>query len=443
MPNFEYMRIPCTAIPDELMEHYNLHNLVHNGAVYVEIQRGMYGLPQAGKLANDQLLSFLAPHGYRPCKITPGLWKHDTRPIQFTLVVDDFGVKYTDEADAKHLLSVLEQHYKCSVDWTGTRYCGLTVAWDYKARTCDISLPGYIERLLKRFAHIAPNNKRENSPHAWVAPSYGQKVQYSKEPDESPPLDADGMQRVREVVGALLFYARAVDSSILKALGTIASQQAKSTKATMQAVTKLLNYCASNPDTTIRYIASDMILTIDSDASYLSESKSRSTAGGYHYLSNKPSTAHPKPPLNGAILVLCQILKEVVASASEAELAALFHNCREACPLRTTLEELGHPQPATPVKTDNSTAAGISNDTVKQKRSKAIDMRFYWVRDRVGQGQFNVFWASGKDNDGDYYTKHFPGSYHQEVRPKYFYEPTSQGNYYSCLALEVPPTGLV
>jgi hypothetical protein len=359
------------------------------------------------------------------------------------LVVDDFGVKYTNEADAKHLLSVLKQHYKCSVDWEGTRYCGLTLAWDYKARTCDISLPGYIERVLKRFAHIAPNNKREDSPHAWAAPAYGQKVQYSKEPDDSPPLDTEGMQRVREVVGALLFYARAVDSSMLKALGTISSQQAKSTKTTMQAVTKLLNYCASNPSTTIRYIASDMNLTIDSDASYLSESKSRSTAGGYHYLSNKPSKNQVTPPLNGAVLVLCQILKEIVASASEAELAALFHNCREACPLRTTLEELGHPQDATPVKTDNSTAAGITNDTVKQKRSKAIDMRFYWVRDRVSQGQFNVFWAPGKDNEGDYWTKHFPASHHKTVRPKYYYEANTQGNYYSCLAQGIPTSGLV
>jgi hypothetical protein len=187
-----------------------------------------------------------------------------------------------------------------------------------------------------------------------------------------------------------------------------------------------------------------MVLHVDSDASYLSEAKSRSTAGGYHYLSSQPSPSNKKPPRNGAILVLCQILKEIMASASEAELAALFHNCREACPISVTLEELEHPQPAIPVKTDNSTAAGITNDTVKQKRSKAIDMRFYWVRDRVRQGQFNVFWAPGAENDGDYYTKHFPGSRHKAVRPSYFYEPKSKGNYYSCLATEtVPSTGLV
>jgi hypothetical protein len=278
----------------------------------------------------------------------------------------------------------------------------------------------------------------------WGLPAYGQKVQYSKAPDDSPFLDIDDTKRVREVVGALLFYARAVDSSLLKALGTIATQQAKGTQATLKAITKLLNYCACNPDATIRYIASDMILHTDSDASYLSESNSRSTAGGYHYLSNKTSASHPDPPLNGAILIICQILREIVASASEAELAALFHNCREACPLRITLEELGHNQPATPVKTDNSTAAGIINDTVKQKRSKAIDMRFYWVRDRVRQGQFNVYWAPGAENKADYFTKHFPGSHHKTIRPTYLYEKNTKDNYYSCLASEVvPQEGLV
>ena len=146
-------------------------------------------------------------------------------------------------------------------------------------------------------------------------------------------LDVSDTQRVREVVGALLFYARAVDSSLLKALGTTASQQAKGTQATLRAITKLLNYCACNPNTIVRFTASDMILHVDSDASYLSEMKARSCAGGYLYLGNKPRPGQPDPPLNRAILVLCQIMKEVVASASEAELTALFHNCREACPL--------------------------------------------------------------------------------------------------------------
>ena len=105
-----------------------------------------------------------------------------------------------------------------------------------------------------------------------------------------------------------------------------------------------------------------------------------------------------------------------MASATEAEVGALFHNAQDACALRNTLEFLGHPQPATPIQTDNSCAEGIANDTVKQRRSKAIDMRFHWVKERVKQGQFYICWKRGQDNLGDHYTKHHPASHHREMR---------------------------
>jgi len=129
--DYAYMGIPLAMLPIDIMDHYQLHQLVHNGHVYVEIRHGMYGLPQAGLLANLQLQQFLAPHGYAPCAITPGLWCHHTRPIAFALVVNNFAVKYTDKQDAIHLMSALQQHYKVSEDWAATRYCGLSITWDY------------------------------------------------------------------------------------------------------------------------------------------------------------------------------------------------------------------------------------------------------------------------------------------------------------------------
>ena len=99
---------------------------------------------------------------------------------------------------------------------------------------------------------------------------------------------------------------------------------------------------------------------------------------------------------NGAIFILAKVIKAVMQSAAEAECGALYMNANEAVPMRTTLEELGHPQPATPMRTDNSTAAdGIMNRTVKQKATKSMDMRFYWLQDRVEQKQF---WAPGNIN---------------------------------------------
>ena len=306
-------------------------------------------------------------------------------------------------------------------------------------------MPGYIERALQCFQHPAPT-RAQHAPHTWIKPQYGAITQYAPSPDTSPALDVKDKLRVQEVLGVLLYYGRAVDSTILTAINTLASQQANATKETMKAITHLLNYCATHPDAVVRYVASDMVLHIESDASYLTAPKARSRAAGYHYLSNKPTdpTKSPQPtdtspPSNGAINILCQIMREVLSSAAEAELAAVFHNGKEACPIRACLEELGHPQPPTPIQTDNSTAAGIANDTVKQKRSKAIDMRFYWIRDRVRQGQFLVYWRKGSLNKADYFTKHHPASHHQDIRSAYLYSPGARAkNYFDCLQDDSP-----
>jgi len=149
--DYAYMRIPITVLPQAIIDHYNLTPLIYKGHVYVEIRRGMYGLPQAGKLANVQLQQFLAPHGYHPCPFTPGLWTHDMRDIRFTLVVDDFAVRYTNRADIDHFLMALKLHYQVTEDWDASRYCGLTLTWDYTNRTVDLAMPGYIDRALKRF----------------------------------------------------------------------------------------------------------------------------------------------------------------------------------------------------------------------------------------------------------------------------------------------------
>ena len=118
-----------------------------------------------------------------------------------------------------------------------------------------------------------------------------------------------------------------------------------------------------------------------------------------------------------------------MASAAEAELGALFINAKEGTMLRTTLEEMGHPQlDPTPIQTDNSTAYKIANGTCKQQRSKAMDMRFYWIRDRITQKQFRAYWKPGTDNYADYFTKHHAPTHHTRVRPKYLYVKGQSGN---------------
>lgn len=419
----EYMKIHRRMIPQSLIDELQLETLFIDDHIYVKINKGMYGLPQAGRIANDYLRELLAPAGYEPVPFTPGLWKHQTRPISFVLVVDDFGIKFVNRADVDHLFATLCQRYEIKVDETGSRYCGLTLQWDYQKRTCDVSLPRYVERALQRFVHPIPA-KPEDSPYRWSRPDYGSRIQYAKDPDTTNPIDPVGKKFVQEVIGVFLFYARAVDLTMLPALNSLAAQQNKPTQRTIQQLTQFLNYAASNPSAVLQYRASDMILSIESDCSYLSEPEARSRWAGYHFLAktNTEST-HTKP--NAPIHVPCQILKEIVSSAAKGELAAVFHNARDACPIRTCLEELGHPQPATPIITDNTTAIGIAKDTVKQKCSKAMDMRFFWIRDRVRQGQFHIQWRKGSLNRADYMTKHHPASHHRRIRSAYLHDPAS------------------
>ena len=203
-------------------------------------------------------------------------------------------------------------------------------------------------------------------------------------------------------------------------LNHLGASQAYGTQQTMETMTYFLNYAATHPDATITYTASDMILRVHSDASYLTAAKARSRAGGHFYLHNADIKSSK---LNGPILSIGKIMRVVMSSAAEAEVGALFHNCKGAVTIRTILTELGHPQPATPVQVDNSTAVAIANRQCKQVRSKAIDMRFYWIQDRVDQKQFHIFWAPGPDNVGDYYTKHHPIHHHQDMRPIILHSP--------------------
>jgi hypothetical protein len=161
-----------------------------------------------------------------------------------------------------------------------------------------------------------------------------------------------------------------------------------------------------------------MLLQVHSDASYLNEPDGRSTAGG-HYFLGKPPIDNQPIFLNGPIYSLCTTLKHVAASAAEAELGALFLNTQEVKILRLILQEMGHPQPPTPIHCDNSTAVGISNSTVKRQRSRAMEMRYFWIIDQVRNRYVRILWHPGMENLGDYVTKHHSPKHHQHVRPYY------------------------
>jgi hypothetical protein len=247
----------------------------------------------------------------------------------------------------------------------------MTLKWYYDTRKCDISMPGYVSNILSKFQHDSPKHP-QHIPSQYVTPVYGAKTQYATK-DETPLLTAQQCLTIQKVTGSVFYYARAVDPTV-KPLNGIATEQKKATEATEKtkaAANQMLDYLAIHPDPTIRYHASDMILHIHSDASYLSVSNAWSRIGGLFFLGNK----YPEQEtLNGSILNVAALIKNVVASAAVSEVGACFHNAQSGAQLRVTLTELGHTQPPTPLRKDNSTAYGIVNKTIKQKRSKAMYM---------------------------------------------------------------------
>eukprot|EP00804_Cyclotella_cryptica_P028815 CCRYP_020140-RA/>CCRYP_020140-RA protein AED:0.25 eAED:0.25 QI:0/0/0/1/1/1/2/0/480 len=347
----EYMRLKLSDIPSNIIELYHLHDIAHNGYVFVLIQKGMYGLPQAGIIAQQLLEQRLQSNRYHQSKINPGFWTHNWQPICFALCVDDFG------------------HYEISTDWEGRRYIGLTLHWDYRIRLVRLSMPCYCKKAGQRFHHPKPA-KPQHQPYLTAPCTYGSKPQLCATADTASALGKHQKTFVQEVIGVFLHYTRAVDCNMLTALGSLATQQANPTATTLDRVYQFLDYALSHPNAGVTYRAGDMIFAAHSDASYLSETNARSSARGHFFLSENDHY----PNNNGAALTIAQIIKNVMSSAAEAELVALYINAGKVIPLRHLLIKMGHPQPPTPIQTNNSTTIGIVNITIQPKRTRAMDM---------------------------------------------------------------------
>ncbi len=289
----------------------------------------------------------------------------------------------------------------------------MNIDWDYNDKKVHVFMLEYVPEALTQFQHAAPK-KPQHQPYPHVKPTYGTKVQYAEDDNTSPLLDKMEKIFVQEVIGTFLYYAQCVNSTMLTALGSLTTQQANPTVSTIIKVRQFLDYAATHPDAIVTYHASNMVLAGHSDSSYLSESKARSRAGEHFFM----LTDTARPPNNGAVLTIAQIIKAVMTSAAEAEIGVLYINCQEAVPARHTLEYMGHPQPPTPMQTDNTTALGVVNNNI-MKKLKAMDMKYHWLRDRENQGQFKHCWAPGKENNGDYVTKHHVPIHHQATRPKF------------------------
>jgi hypothetical protein len=216
-------------------------------------------------------------------------------------------------------------------------------------------MPDYVEKALAWFGHTPPTQP-QNQPHKHTIPTYRATVQYAKNNNTSKSLAKDEKKYIQQVLGTFFSYGHVVDSTMLPALSSIASTQAKPTKATMASIKLFLNYAATHQHVVLTYHASNMVSVIHSNVSYLSKPKARSQADGHFFMSS--NTADPAN--NVAVLNIAQLIKTIMSWAAEAELRALYINAREAVPMQNLLQEMGHPQPPTPTQANNSSDNWVS-----------------------------------------------------------------------------------
>ena len=181
--------------------------------------------------------------------------------------------------------------------------------------------------------------------------------------------------KLQALIGALLYYARAIDNKVLVTLGTIATKIHAPVIKTKSLMTHLLNYVPTYPNDGLIYRKSKMQLAAHSDAGYLNEPNARSRASAHIYMSENM----PIPYFNGAILTIANIMKYVMSSAAEAELASLFITAKKCVELRQTLQEMGWPQQPTPMQVDNTTVTGVATNNIISKQTKSMDMWLWWL----------------------------------------------------------------
>ena len=230
------------------------------------------------------------------------------------------------------------------------------------------------------------------------------------DPDDSGALSEENFIRTRRFIGCALWVARMTDSPILTAVSNLTTELADRRNSILPKMDRILGHMMKYPDNKVRFHASDMKYIVFGDISHNSVSKGRSRAGGLGYF----GWAEDLQRLNGAVFLMSSILDVVTASAAEGEYGAAYMVARHAVWMRAIARALGHPQPPTTIWCDNTCAVGLCNDTLKTARTKSIDLRFHWLRDRVRQEQFVVKWVKSDDNIADFFTKALP--VHQHLR---------------------------
>jgi hypothetical protein len=370
LERYEYVRISVNMVPEDIMNEYNLHALVHNGYLYVEVQKGMYGLPQAGLLANILLAKRLAKHGYSPVSHTHGLWTHKWRPIKFYLVVDDFGVMYFSREHVEHLQAALQENYEILTDWDRALYYGIKITWVYTSRTVDLSMPGYILAVLHRFQHPPPG-----AP----ATCFIQNAAYQLWRQSEICCTSVHIHTINWLSPILCQSSRFNNARSPQHVGICASTRHSRHRRCNTSATRLLRHSPRRrrPLSFIRHGTTSQQRCIIFVRTIGVKPHQRSFLSGQQR--RPPTTYQWTNPMLVQYHQTCYVLRRGSRGGINLQ------QCKRSSAIATRVRRNG--TPTAPNSNSNRQFDSLWNfeQQVEPKRSKAVDMHFYWVRDRIAQ----------------------------------------------------------
>ena len=412
-PHLTYIWMPSKYLSPANIARFHLAPYIHDERLLLRVDKCLFGIPDAGALSKTFLdVTALHKGDYWEDPLIAGAYTHRTNNTQFLLVTDDMNVLCDNEAAKAHFLATLTAAgYDVTVDHKGEKWLGRTVT-RFPDRV-ELTVPGYVAKLLARFPHR--HIKPCSTPMIYVPPNYKAPDAQRPTSDDSPPLSAAGILEAQQILGSALWYADAIESPILTACNDLGTEMADPRQSLNAKLDRLLGYLKAHPDSKLVYYASDMVYHCSSDVSYLSVTKARSRAGGHSFfgMHNAPTF------LNGPVAPFSKVLDVVVSSAAEGEYGAAYLCARDAVYMRAVAKAIGYPQThPTILLCDNTTTVGLANDTVKIAKTKAVDMRYHWLRDRVRQGQFRVQWVAKERNIADFFTKALPTDAHEHWAKK-------------------------
>jgi hypothetical protein len=412
----EYMFLAPKDISPKMREEYGHLIEESTGRLYLRIDKSIYGMRQAGFIAQKNLIELLKENGYRESGYDSIFTSSDGKVI-FLTHTDDFAIGYDEDDGVERLKNILTAaKYTLVIDKDAKNFCGFQVKYDREALvpSMTLSVEKILEKALLRFGYSEDDKlKKKSTPYPTAITQDNRNYDpREQKADESRGLDPKEVTLLQEMIGVLRYIAMAVYGHLELCIAKIAASMAEPRLAMLDATKRIFQYL-SNPDNRgrcLRYEKSDMQLRAVSDASYGTETRFRSRTGGFIYLGRNDD----EDWVNAPIEIMCSVQQNVCTCTVEAEYVALFDIGTRLIYLKELIQGMGYAQRTIEIECDNQGAVGIATLTKNNRKMRHIAMRYHWTREQVIQKIFDIIWRTGKNNKADYATKYL------RTRDEYF-----------------------